>query len=274
MFGRATARPMTKTPPRRHATSGRWIRAFGRGEAATHRLICLPHAGGGSSYFSSLSATLEPDVEVLAIQYPGHLERLGEPLVDDLRRLSGAISSLDAVAKSPVPLSILGHSMGATLAFEVARQLQQNDFAVQSVFVSGRRSPADPHRDEPVSTKSNADLLLEVAKLQGFSSELLADAEFMGLVIPILRNDYRAVEKYHYLPGPPLATPLVAMFGTEDADLNRASMDRWHAFTSESFEVHEFPGGHFYLESNNDEIAGLIRNTAMRDRSGPPTTAL
>ena len=47
-------------------------------------LVCFPHAGGSASLYRSWGQHAPPDVDVLAVQYPGHEDRLSEPLVDDM----------------------------------------------------------------------------------------------------------------------------------------------------------------------------------------------
>ena len=89
----------------------RWIRRFHRASTDAPRLICFPHAGGAANYFFRLSAALQPDVQVLAVQYPGRQDRLDDPLVDDLTVLAEQIGG--ALPDTDGPTAFLGHSMGA-----------------------------------------------------------------------------------------------------------------------------------------------------------------
>ncbi|MGW2126625.1 thioesterase II family protein, partial [Streptomyces sp. NPDC001758] len=47
-----------------------------------------------------------------------------------------------------LPLTLFGHSMGALVAFEVARRIERAGGRVDHLFVSGRRGPATD-RPEP-----------------------------------------------------------------------------------------------------------------------------
>src|SRR4051794_9909349 len=135
-----------------------WLRRFHPAPQAAARLVCLPHAGGSASYYHPLSAALSPAVEAVAVQYPGRQDRRSEPLVDDLLVLADRLA--DALADEPGPLALFGHSMGAVLAFEVARRLEREGREIAALFVSGRRAPT-AHRDEWLHRVGDAELLDE-----------------------------------------------------------------------------------------------------------------
>src|SRR5262249_29653456 len=99
-----------------------WVRRFHPAPSAGSRLVCLPHAGGSASYFLPISRGLSPQVEVLAVQYPGRQDRRAEPCIEDVGGLADQITaSLQPWIDRPVAL--FGHSMGAILGFEVALRL-------------------------------------------------------------------------------------------------------------------------------------------------------
>jgi hypothetical protein len=62
----------------------------------------------------------------------------------------------------------------------------------------------------------------ELRRLNGTPPEVLADAELLELVMPILRADFALVETYAYRAEPPLMCPITALGGTSDPPLTRA----------------------------------------------------
>ncbi|MCA9540674.1 MAG: hypothetical protein KC620_17365, partial [Myxococcales bacterium] len=75
----AAGRP-TAAPNGRSVVSpldSRWFTTF-TAPQATRRLICLPHAGGGSAAFARWRGALPADIELSALRLPGRETRLSE----------------------------------------------------------------------------------------------------------------------------------------------------------------------------------------------------
>src|SRR5438093_882622 len=110
---------MATVPTTAETDCGLWIRRFQPLPDARARLLCLPHAGGSASFFLPVAHALAPDVEVLAVQYPGRQDRRGEDCVDNVPEFADRL--LDALAGwLDRPLALFGHSMGALVGFELA----------------------------------------------------------------------------------------------------------------------------------------------------------
>lgn len=228
-----------------------WLKRFHPAAPGAPRLVCFPHAGGAASAFHPLSAVLAPAVDVLAVQYPGRQERHAEPLVDDLFVLADRLADVLAAEVSG-PMAFFGHSMGASLAFEVARRL-----GPVGLVVSGRRAPSS-FPGGPVPERSDDELLADVRRIGGTDPRVLAHPELLRVVLPVLRNDYKAAETYHHRPGPDVECPVLALFGDSDPRVTEDEVRRWAAHTSGFFELKSFAGGHFYLNDHLEEVAGLL----------------
>ncbi|WP_410671422.1 thioesterase II family protein [Amycolatopsis sp. cmx-4-68] len=233
-----------------------WIRRFHPAPAAAARLVCFPHAGGSASYFHPVSAALSPAVEVLAVQYPGRQDRRADPLVDDLIVLADQLAEVVAAAASG-PLAFFGHSMGASLAFEVARRLEARGTRLLGLFASGRRAPS-AFRDERFHEESDAELLAEVKRLSGTDAKVLEDDEIVRMVLPALRNDYKAAETYRYRPGPDISSPITALIGDRDPKVTEAEARQWATHTTGPFDLKTYPGAHFYLNEHHAAVNRLI----------------
>ncbi|WP_141576730.1 thioesterase II family protein [Actinomadura sp. WMMA1423] len=233
-----------------------WIRRFHPADGAPTRLVCLPHAGGAASYFFPVSRRLSPGVDVLAVQYPGRQDRRAEPPVDDLHGLADLVAA-ELLPWSRRPLALFGHSMGATLAFEVAARLEGEGAVPAAVLASGRRSPTR-HRDERVHLADDARLIADLRRLSGTSAEMLDDDEVLRMILPAVRADYRAAETYRRRPGTVLSCPVVALTGDDDPQVTREEAAAWRECTTGGFRLEIFPGGHFYLNDHAEALIGLI----------------
>ncbi|MGW1290842.1 thioesterase II family protein, partial [Streptomyces sp. NPDC002586] len=240
-----------------------WIRRYHPRPDAAVRLVCLPHAGGSASFYHPVSASLPASVDVLAVQYPGRQDRRNEPCPDSIQELADRVTSV-LLPWTDRPLLLFGHSMGATLGFEVARRLEHDHGIVaHALFASARRAPSRP-RDESVHLRDDDGLVEEMRKLSGTDSAILDDEELIRMALPAIRADYRAAETYVYEPGPNLRCPIVGLVGDDDPKVTVDEARAWSRHTDASFDFHVFQGGHFYLTSHQNEVLDLLAKEAGR----------
>jgi pyochelin biosynthetic protein PchC len=233
--------------------SSAWVRRFHPAPQAGTRLICFPHAGGSASYYFPVSRALSPTVDVLAIQYPGRQDRRTERCVEDIRELADLVVA-ELAEWTDRPIMLFGHSLGATLAFEVALRLQDRGVTPLGLFASGRRAPSC-HRAESVHLSDDDHLVDTLKRMSGTDSRTLGDEEMLRLILPAVRSDYKAAETYRYQPSPRLRCPVVALIGDDDPEVTVDEARAWREHTSAEFAMKVFSGGHFYL---NEHAAGVM----------------
>jgi surfactin synthase thioesterase subunit len=240
---------------------GLWLRCFTAAPKARIRLICFPHAGGSATSYHALSVALPPTVEVLAVQYPGRQDRRAEACIDNISELVDRLLPALTAGADDRPLALFGHSMGATLAFEVARRLQERAGALHpvTVFLSGRRSPHS-RRSEQIHLRDDQGILREVQLLDGSTAAALSDPDILQMVMPALRSDYRAAETHVHVPGPPLRCPVVALTGDADPRTSVEEVEGWREYTEGPFAVRVFKGGHFFLNDHPEAVRDTIRD--------------
>ncbi|MFF0204895.1 thioesterase II family protein [Streptomyces sp. NPDC005017] len=242
----------------RDSGPGTWIRRYRPRPDAAVRLVCFPHAGGSAVVFHQWASAFPADVEVLAVQYPGRQDRIAEPRVENLAELAkGVLPALrDAVGDSPYAL--FGHSMGATLAFEVARRLEADGTGPGILVASARRAPSR-QRDQLVHLLDDAQLAAHIAELSPANSRLMEDARARAMIVPTVRSDLRAIETYRCPPGLALRTPILTVIGDSDPWTTLDEAQAWARHTRGGFELRLLPGGHFYLDDHQDEVRELVR---------------
>lgn len=242
-----------------------WIRRYRPGPPQALHLICFPHAGGSASYYRDFCVTLSDRFNTLALQYPGRQDRRGEPCVTDLHILADQLfARLREIADRP--MAFFGHSMGAFLAFEVARRFEQQlGRSPVRLFVSGRRAPSLP-RNETVDLNGDRGLIAEIRELSGTDPKLLGDEEMLRMILDPLRADYQALGSYQFSPEPLLSCPITALTGASDPRTSYEEAAGWRDHTSGEFDVRAFPGGHFFVGEKVDDVTAFVaeRLSAVR----------
>ncbi|MDI6412737.1 thioesterase II family protein [Streptomyces albus] len=247
--------------------SGLWLRLYRPASEARTRLVCFPHAGGSASYYHSVARTLAPHIEVLAVQYPGRQDRRHEPPVASLAELAAAVD--DALGPwLDKPYAFFGHSMGALLAFEVVRRLEdRGERGPHRLFASGRRAPSCP-RTENIHLRSDQGIVAHLKRLRSTDPMLLEDEELLAMFLPALRADYKAVETYEGSRAD-VDCPVTVFSGESDPLTTRAEAEAWHAHTRREAEVLFYPGGHFFLDDHAAEVLEVIRKRTAQDQDSP-----
>ncbi|WP_308439247.1 thioesterase II family protein [Streptomyces sulfonofaciens] len=258
----------------RNREEDRWIRCFHIRQESDVRLFCFPHAGGSASYYFPYSKELAPGVELSAVQYPGRQDRRLEPLVDDIAELADRVHEAlrgTLADGDGRPFAFLGHSMGAVVAFEVAQRLKQRDGTVPAhLFASGRRAPSR-RRDlaDAVHKRDDAGVVRELRTVGATDPRFLGDPELLAAILPVTRNDYRAIETYAWTAGPALDCPITALVGDRDPQTTTDEASAWAEHTTGEFDLRVFPGGHFFLDAHRAEVAELISGAL----TGEPRTS-
>jgi surfactin synthase thioesterase subunit len=256
------------------ATADRWIKIFEPRPRAELRLFCFPYAGGGASIYRLWPRGLPPEVEVVGVQPPGREARWREeafrhvaPMADEALR--GIDPHLDR------PFAFFGHSMGAILAFEVARRLARDGRTPpRHLIVSGRPAPTVAESHPPIHDLPRDEFIDQIRRYSGTPEEVLQNDELMGLLEPLLRADFAVSESYRHeargqdgqdgQDGPDavkLTVPLAALGGTDDIDVPVEALDPWSEETSGPFRKHIVEGGHFFVNEARDETLAIVART-------------
>lgn len=234
------------------------FRSFLPRPQAPRQLVCFPHAGGAASAFRGWAELVGPTTEVVAVQYPGRQDRFGDPLPEDIPSLARWIA--DEIEPRLIrPTAFFGHSMGATVAFEVARRLQPRfPSRLARLYVSACDAP--PAHRRRTTDFADEEIRDYVRSLGGAGAALLEDDDLWQLSLPALRNDFRMIETYRYLAAAPLTCPVTAIAGDTDASVSLADVQRWQELTIGPFDAVVQPGGHFYFDDSAAGLAELFRD--------------
>jgi medium-chain acyl-[acyl-carrier-protein] hydrolase len=242
-------------------STNKWIVRPQAREDASLQLVCLPQAGGNAWTYRQWAERLPDEIELLAIQYPGHGDRLGEEPHREFDRLLSGVTKYLAPELNR-PYALFGHSMGALLAFETARALQAMNVApAKHVFLSGYNAPealSIPDGGTPVHEMSDSQLLDRIEALDCTPREILEDKEMRVLLLRQIRADSSVCDSHVLHDRTPLDSPVTVLGGTDDPRTSESGLKAWQEFTSGAFDVRWFRGNHGFLLAEEERVHKML----------------
>lgn len=201
---------------------------------------------------------LSNDIELVAVQYPGHATRLAEAPFTQMNvlldHLEQAITSL-----LDRPFALFGHGMGATVAFELTRRLQLTQQPLpQQLFVSGCSAPQLPVSKLPIHALPDQAFLDAIRTMNDIPPEVLEQSELMGIMLPILRADFQMIETWQYRPSPPFRVPISVFGGFDDPEVPTENLNAWAACTTGEMKCHLFSGDYFFLNEQGSAMLATM----------------
>lgn len=257
-------------------------------------LLCFPPAGAGPSYFRFLPDALAaqaaaggrlsaqsqalaqapaPAPAVIAVQYPGREARSGEAhatqrsaLVDEI--VDAVLTSVPPEAAQPV---LLGHSLGAQLAYECALRLEDAGRPAYALVLSARASSATPHGTPDPASASDETLLEWLMSLGGTPGIVLEHPELAALVAATLRADLLLSAQRPPADGAKLSSPLLVLCGEADPAVPVGSVTGWAAHSSGEVSTVLLDGDHDAIRTDLRWLAALqsmLDTAAARSSTG------
>ncbi|WP_434419034.1 thioesterase II family protein [Nannocystis pusilla] len=237
-----------------------WVAHASPAAAPQITLLCFPFAGGGATFFREWGRWLGPEIEVWPIEYPGRWSRMREPLcVDAVDLAERALLGLGE--RLPPRFAVLGHSMGALVAFEFVRALRRRGARLpERLIASSRKAPHAALAGPPLHELDDERMISTIAaRYGGLDPRLLQEPELMAMLAPILRADLRVHEAYRHYEEPPLALPVLALGGRDDTRVSEQDLQDWSGVSTAAFSLEMHPGGHFHLEKRSEALGRQLR---------------
>lgn len=223
-------------------------------------LFCLPFAGGGRYSYDCYAKVLDGRMNLTAIDLPGRGNRHREPL---LTNIPAMVLDVYEQLKNRLhqPYVLYGHSMGTLIGYLLTHHIRaMRQRLPHQLIVTGRPAPSVEIDREPWHTLDRPTFVERLRSLGGCPEEVLEDQNLLHFFEPILRADFRAVETYRYAPpNRPLDVPITVITG-EQEPYSPEHLRAWQRETTQTLNLHQLPGKHFFIFDYPDHVINLINN--------------
>ncbi|WP_431676293.1 thioesterase II family protein [Kitasatospora sp. KL5] len=233
-------------------TGSRLLRRYEGGHR--HAVVCFHHAGGGMSAYRGWVQALTAHADVVLVQLKGREDRVAEPLTDRLDDL--AVELAREICELPYEdVVLVGHSMGATVAWAVADAIWAVYRRRVRVVVSAQAPPPYAGRSLPGIPEVLGEPAGESA---GESAGTGAPGPADGLHAETLAADlaWMAREFPTFVPRA-LPVDLHCVFAAHDHLLGPGAAAGWAALTTGRFSHRTVDGGHMYLLTDPAPLLAL-----------------
>jgi medium-chain acyl-[acyl-carrier-protein] hydrolase len=250
--------------------SSEWLPHATGTVGARLRLFCFPYAGGSCTAFSSWQAHLTGEVQVCALEFPGRMARLRQPPISRFELLLDTLVRVLAPYLE-TPFAFFGYSMGALVAFELARRLRREQGREPShLFVAARPAPHLPKTTAEWNAMTDDQFLGELQRrYRPMPPAVLADPGMRAMIIRMMRADLSIMDSHDFRQTPRLRCPITALGGHQDPLVSPADLSAWSAHTTGPFDTCSFDGDHFFLESHRSELLKIVRSRLLPDQRRP-----
>ncbi len=233
----------------------------------TLRLFCFPYSGANAWVYQRWSDGLPGTIDVCPVELPGHGSLRAMPLLTRMDAMVEQVARalLPYLGQPGQPFAFFGHSMGALLAFELARYLRRENKPMPCyLFVSGHGAPHLPDREPPIHDLPELEFVARIKEFNGTPDEVLENQELRGLILPVLRADFEICATYVHRPEEPLPCPIGAFGGLRDSCVTRQDLEAWRLHTTAACSVRMFPGDHFYIMTDRSLTLWAIAQELSR----------
>ncbi|WP_171013974.1 alpha/beta fold hydrolase [Chitinivorax sp. B] len=220
------------------------------------------YAGGNGMVFQPLAQPLTDAVSLAEFVMPGRGRRIRDAQDGTLQDICHeAVQAILPMGTSPI---LLGYSLGALLAYEVALMLTEAGMPPKALLVCAMNAPHQLPPAKDVHRMTLPALQQHLATMGGTPAEILADLELLACFAKPIQHDYRLIETYRPQARPLLTCPIEVLAGELDPETDLGGIAAWQSLTLGPCRQHWLPAGHFFIHSHLLQMADLLRSAISR----------
>ena len=225
------------------------------------RLFYFPLAGASSLTFKKIKTYFPDDVDAICFDYPGHGQRISESSANSMQELiADAYEKIKSKTATDTEYYLAGHCIGAVVAYEVCRMLQNRDNGSgmpKRLIVSGHGIPS-VIVSEGLGQMDDDALIAHLVK-NGLTDSSMADPKYRkmvkGMIIDPVKKDSALYDGFIFDPfeNIKISCGIDVLYGKEDQRFPEEDLKKWSGFTSADVTFKGFEGGHYFLMEKEKE---------------------
>jgi surfactin synthase thioesterase subunit len=215
--------------------------------------------GGNETSFSRFEEYLPEHIKLRTFSLPGKGARIKEP---QLRNLYLIVDEhFDQIRESlNTPFAFYGHSMGTYVAHLLIQRLRDEGLPLPlHAFLTSKVAPS-LNKDLKRSLLDDNTFISRLKTLKGMPDFILNNEDMLRIFLPIIRNDFYAIDTYRYRKALPYPVDLSVFCGSEEA-VDDSTLSAWQEETSGNFHFKRYEGAHFWIFNHLPELCTYISQT-------------
>jgi len=234
------------------------------------RLFCIPYAGGAAAAFFKWKTLLDQRIELIPIELSGKGARFHEPLYSSVEEGVNDIYEKIQRQISNGPYVLLGHSLGALLAYALTVKIrEENKKMPEHLFFSGMGSPFVKRKNkDKYAVLNDKDFIKSVIKLGGTPAGFFDEPDLCKMFLPILRNDFKLAMTDFVGQNPVPFNCNISILLGKNENISTKAATAWQDCTNKLFRLHYFKGGHFFINEDLEEVIRTINNNILISDDG------
>ena len=221
-------------------------------------LYCFPYAGGNISVFENLKKVLEPDIQMIGIEYPGHGKRFKEKLAETWDELMADVAMQLEALPDEGNIALLGYSMGSLVASEVVQRNLLSKRPVH-VFAMSHNAPHLTDVEGVWTDGSDYEIISRMKCLGGFErvdEKIIASRYFQTMFMNPLKADYHLLQIFEREEIMQSKSEATVIYSPKDASVNH--IQEWEQYFK-NVDFAQIGENHFILKEHIGEIAEIVK---------------
>lgn len=229
------------------------------------KLFCIPHAGGSTLAYRDWTKHLDPYIEFIPLDLPGHMPRFREPLCDKVEiAVHDLASSVKSCLKPGDMYSLYGHSMGGMLLYFLYFHLLDNwGTPPAHLFFSSRWPPYHRNDKAYYNLDDEEECKRRLVDMGGFKSEILNNKPLLDYYMDVLLADFRLIQSVDVNMPRHIYSDITILWSDREPDIDDGDIYQWKLSARKGVTFVKVKGSHFFPTEEPEKVAMII-NTTLR----------